>query len=319
MTDIVVDNQSVVDNQTVSDDQIVFDNQVAVVTGAGGGLGKTYALEMARRGARVVVNDLGGSVDGSGGASSMADQTVAEIEGAGGEAVASYDSVATVEGGQRIIQTAVDAFGTVDIVVNNAGILRDKSFANVDMADVHAVLDVHLRGAFHVTQPAFKLMKEQNYGRIVYTTSASGVFGNFGQSNYGAAKMGLVGLMNVTAIEGAKYGINTNAIAPVAKTRMTEDLLGPMLEYVDPNQVAPMVVYLASSSCESSHEIWTVGGGRYGRIFVGVNKGWFAGKAVVPTVEDIREHLDEIRDIDDYIVPADSMEELMMLGQLLAD
>ena len=298
---------------------VVFDNQVAIVTGAGGGLGKTYAIEMARRGARVVVNDLGGSVDGSGGASSMADQTVAEIEAGGGEAVANYDSVVTAQGGENIVQTAVDAFGTVDIVVNNAGILRDKSFANLDMADVHAVLDVHLRGAFHVTQPAFKVMKDKNYGRIVYTASASGVFGNFGQANYGAAKMGLVGLMNVTAVEGAKYGIKANAIAPVAKTRMTEDLLGSMLEFVEPNQVTPMVVYLASSACETSHEIWTAGGGRYARVFVGVNRGWYAGKGVVPSVEDIQDHLGEIRDIDEYIVPTSSMEELMMLGQMLAD
>jgi len=302
-----------------SNSQIVFDNQVAIVTGAGGGLGKTYALEMARRGARIVVNDLGGSVDGTGGANSMADQVVGEIEAAGGEAVASYDSVSTPEGGQAIVQTAVDAFGTVDIVINNAGILRDKSFANVEMANVHAVLDVHLRGAFHVTQPAFRVMKENNYGRIVYTASASGLFGNFGQANYGAAKMGLVGLMNVTAVEGAKYGIKTNAIAPVAKTRMTEDLLGPMLEFVEPDQVMPMVVYLASSDCEASHEIWSVGGGRYARIFVGVNEGWFAGKSVVPSVEDIRDNLDTIRDIDYYIVPTSSMEELMMLGQMLAD
>ncbi len=299
-------------------EQIVFDNQVAIVTGAGGGLGKTYALEMARRGARVVVNDLGGSVDGSGGASSMADQTVAEIEEAGGEAVANYDSVATPEGGKAIVQTAVDRFGTVDIVINNAGILRDKSFANADMADVHAVLDVHLRGAFHVTQPAFQVMKDKSYGRIVYTASASGIFGNFGQANYGAAKMGLVGLMNVTAVEGEKYGIKANAIAPVAKTRMTEDLLGPLLDLVDPQQVTPLVVYLASQACDFSHEIWTVGGGRYARIFVGTNQGWFAGKGSTPSVEDVRDHLDEIRDIDSYIVPANSMEELMMLGAMLS-
>ena len=298
---------------------IVFDNRVAIVTGAGGGLGKTYALEMARRGARIVVNDLGGTVDGSGGASSMADQTVEEIVASGGEAVANYDSVATPEGGAGVCQTALDSFGTVDIVINNAGILRDKSFANVDMADVHAVLDVHLRGAFHVTQPAFRVMKEKGYGRIVYTSSASGIFGNFGQANYGAAKMGLVGLMNVTAVEGAKYGIKANAVAPVAKTRMTEDLLGPMLEFVEPDQVAPMVVFLASEACEFSHEIWTVGGGRYARVFVGVNRGWFAGKSEIPSVEMVRDHLDEIRDIDEYIVPTSSMEELMMLGQMLAD
>lgn len=298
---------------------IVFDNQVAIVTGAGGGLGKTYALEMARRGARIVVNDLGGSVDGSGGESSMADRTVSEIEATGGEAVANYDSVATPQGGSNIVKAALDAFGTVDIVINNAGILRDKSFANLEMGDVHGVLDVHLRGAFHVTQPAFRVMKEKGYGRIVYTSSASGVFGNFGQANYGAAKMGLVGLMNVTAVEGAKYGIKANAIAPVAKTRMTEDLLGPMLEFVDPGQVTPMVVYLASADCEFSHEIWSVGGGRYARVFVGVNEGWFAGKGEVPSAERVRDHIEQIRDIETYIVPTSSMEELMLLGKKLAD
>ncbi|MDH3499025.1 MAG: SDR family NAD(P)-dependent oxidoreductase [Acidimicrobiia bacterium] len=297
--------------------QIVFDRQVAVVTGAGGGLGKTYALELARRGARVVVNDLGGSVDGSGGASSMADATVADILAAGGEAVASYESVATPEGGAAVIETALDTFGTVDVVVNNAGILRDKSFANMDMDSVHAVMDVHLNGAFHVSQPAFRVMKENGYGRFVFTASASGIFGNFGQTNYGAAKMGLVGLMNVVAVEGAKYNIRSNAIAPVARTRMTEDLLGPMIDYVDPEQVTPLVAYLASAGCAESHEIWTVGGGRYARIFVGVNDGWFAGRGEVPTAEDIRDHLSEIRDIGEFIIPMSSTEELQILGRLL--
>lgn len=297
---------------------ITFDGRVAVITGAGGGLGKTYAIELARRGARVVVNDLGGSVDGSGASLSAADVVVDEIIAAGGEAVASHDSVSTKEGGARIIQTAVDEFGGVDIVVNNAGILRDKSFANMEITEIEAVLEVHLRGAFYVSQPAFRVMKESGYGRFVFTSSNAGLFGNFGQANYGAAKAGLVGLANVLAIEGIKYNIKSNVIAPVARTRMTEDVLGPFAEMVDPNQVTPIVVYLCSESNEFTHEIFTAGGGRYGRVFIGTNEGWFAGQGAVPSVEDVSDHLDEIRDISEYIVPANVNDELMLLGRLLA-
>ena len=297
---------------------IVFDNRTAVVTGAGRGLGRGYALELARRGARVVVNDPGGAVDGGGESARAADEVVAEIRAAGGEAVASYDSVAAPEGGESIVRTALDAFGTVDAVINNAGILRDKSIANLEADDAHAVLDVHLRGAFHVTGPAFRVMKERGYGRIVFTSSASGLFGNFGQANYGAAKMGLVGLMNVTAVEGAKYGIKANAIAPVAATRMTENLLGPLQEHVSPDCVTPLAVFLASEQCGFTHQIWTAGGGRFGRVFLGVNQGWFAGPGAVPSVEQVRDHLEEIRDIGYYIVPDSSADELKMLGKLLA-
>lgn len=297
---------------------IVFDNRTAVVTGAGRGLGRGYALELARRGARVVVNDPGGAVDGGGESARAADEVVAEIRAAGGEAVASYDSVAAPEGGESIVRTALDAFGTVDAVINNAGILRDKSLANLEADDAHAVLDVHLRGAFHVTGPAFRVMKERGYGRIVFTSSASGLFGNFGQANYGAAKMGLVGLMNVTAVEGAKYGIKANAIAPVAATRMTENLLGPLQEHVSPDCVTPMAVFLASEQCGFTHQIWTAGGGRFGRVFLGVNQGWFAGPGAVPSAEQVRDHLEEIRDIGSYIVPDSSADELKMLGKLLA-
>jgi NAD(P)-dependent dehydrogenase (short-subunit alcohol dehydrogenase family) len=297
---------------------ITFDGRVAIVTGAGGGLGRTYALELARRGARVVVNDLGGAVDGTGASSSAADQVVAEITGAGGEAVANYDSVSTEEGGAAIVQSAADAFGTVDIVVNNAGILRDKSFANMTLAEVEAVLGVHLMGSFYVSSPAFKIMKENGYGRFVFASSGSGLFGNFGQANYAAAKAGMVGLMNVLAIEGAKYDIKANAIAPVARTRMTEDLLGPLAEMVAPEQVTPVVVYLCSEANEFTHEIFTVGGGRYGRVFIGTNQGWFAGAGAVPSVEDVVDHLDEIRDIGEPLVPANSNEEIMIMGQLLA-
>lgn len=296
---------------------IVFDNRVAIVTGAGGGLGRTYALELARRGARVVVNDFGGSVAGTGGATTPADEVVGEIQAAGGEAVASYESVASPEGGAAIVQTALDSFGTVDIVVNNAGILRDKSFANLEFDDLHAVLDVHLEGAFYVTQPAFRVMKEKGYGRLVFTSSNSGILGNFGQSNYGAAKMGLVGMSNVLAIEGAKYNIKSNVIAPTAKTRMTEDLLGPAADMLQPEQVAPLVVYLASEECELTHEIFSAGGGRYARFFVGVNEGWFAGPGAVPTVEEIRDHLEGIRDVSQHHILGNVTEEIQLLMQAM--
>ena len=295
---------------------ITFDGRVAIVTGAGGGLGKEYALELGRRGAMVVVNDLGGAVDGSGSSQSAADLVVEQIKEGGGDAVASYDSVATREGGAAIVQTALENFGGVDIVINNAGILRDKSFGNMTLDEVDAVLDVHLRGAFHVSHPAFKVMKERGYGRFVHTSSASGLFGNFGQVNYGAAKAGLVGLSNVLAIEGAKYNIKSNAVAPTAKTRMTEELLGPFVDMFDPAQVMPMVVYLCSEQNELTHEIFTVGGGRYGRVFIATNDGWFAGQGVVPTVEEVGEHLTEIRDITEHVVPGDINEELMILARL---
>src|SRR5215217_8169404 len=210
---------------------IGFDNRVAIITGAGGGLGREHALLLASRGAQIVINDLGGTVDGSGeGNEGPAHTTAKEIEDLGGVAVADTNSVATPEGGEAIVQTALDAFGKVDIVINNAGILRDKAFHNMEPAMVDAVIDVHLRGAFHVTQPAWVHMREQSYGRVVNTSSNSGILGNFGQSNYGAAKMGLVGFTRVLAAEGARYNIKANAIAPVAKTRMTEDILGPLAD-----------------------------------------------------------------------------------------
>jgi NAD(P)-dependent dehydrogenase (short-subunit alcohol dehydrogenase family) len=297
---------------------ITFDGRVAIVTGSGGGLGRTYALELARRGARVVVNDLGGAVDGTGSSESAADRVVAEIAEAGGEAVANYDSVSTPESGEAIVQTALDAFGTVDILINNAGILRDRSFANMELSEIEAVLDVHLRGAFYVSQPAFKVMKEKGYGRFVFTSSNAGLFGNFGQANYGAAKAGLAGLSNVLAIEGAKYNIKSNAIAPIAKTRMTEELLGPFADMVSPEQVTPMVVYLCSEANEHTHEIFTAGGGRYGRIAIVTNNGWIAGQGEVPSVEEVADHLEEIRDLSEPIVPESIQDEITLLGQLLA-
>ena len=227
---------------------VSFENRVVIVTGAGNGLGKAYALELGNRAAEVVVNDLGGAVDGSGSGNSPADDVVNEIIENGGEAVANYDSVATKDGGESIVQTAVDSFGTVDAVINNAGILRDKSFANMTEEEFSLIIEVHLKGTYFVTQPAFKIMKENNYGRIVNVASPSGIFGNFGQTNYGAAKMGIVGLTNVLAIEGAKYNIKVNVIAPTAYTRMTEALLPEDVgKLFSAELVTPMVTYLAVS------------------------------------------------------------------------
>lgn len=293
--------------------EIRFDDRVAVITGAGGGLGKTYALDFAKRGAKVVVNDLGGAQDGSGGGSSMADACVKEIEEAGGTAVANYDSVATPEGGEAIIQTALDNFGQVDIVVNNAGILRDKSFAKLSREELEIVLDVHLKGAFFVSQPAFRAMKERNYGRFVFTASAAGIFGNFGQTNYGAAKMGLVGLSNVLAVEGKKNNILSNTIAPIARTRLTEDLLGPMAENLKPECVTPLVTYLCSEACQETHGIYSVGGGRFARIFIGMAKGKFFGAGATPSAEEIAANWDTIHSDADFEIPDSIASEMKAL------
>jgi len=296
---------------------ITLENRVAIVTGAGGGLGRSHAIAFARRGARVVVNDLGGNADGTGGGSSMADLVVKEITEAGGEAVANYDSVATPEGGAAIVQSALDAFGTVDIVVNNAGILRDKSFLNIPPADFDILLDVHLRGAFHVSQPAFRVMKEKGFGRFVHTTSASGLFGNFGQANYAAAKTGLIGLSNVLAIEGAKYNILSNVIAPIAKSRLTEGL-GAVGDALRPELVTPIVEYLVSEESTISHEIFSVGGGRIARVFVGLGPGWLGGNEVDITAEQVEDNLDAIRATDPYTTPLNVMEETMAVMQALS-
>jgi NAD(P)-dependent dehydrogenase (short-subunit alcohol dehydrogenase family) len=297
--------------------EISFDGRVAIVTGAGGGLGRTYALELARRGAQVVVNDLGGSVDGKGGSDTAAQKVVDEIKSAGGEAVPNYDSVSSPDGGENIVKTAVDAFGKVDVVINNAGILRDKSFAKLAWEDLDAVLDVHLKGAFYVSQPAFKIMKDNGYGRFVFTASNAGVFGNFGQTNYGAAKMGLVGLSNVIAIEGDKAGIKSNVVCPVAATRMTMELLGDFAEKLQPESVTPLVTYLASENCEVTHEIFSAAGGRYARIFVGLAPGWYGGKDHTPTAEDVLDNLAQIEKQDGYIVPTSITDEIGSLAGVL--
>ena len=295
--------------------QVSFENRTVIVTGAGNGLGKAYALELGSRGARVVVNDLGGAVDGSGSGNTPADEVVNEIIANGGEAVANYDSVATKEGGASIVQTAIDNFGTVDAVVNNAGILRDKSFAKMEEEDLNAIIDVHLKGTFFVCQPAFIQMKEQGYGRFVNVSSPSGLFGNFGQLNYGAAKMGIVGLTNVLAIEGAKYNIKANVIAPNAATRMTEELFGEdMSKLLTVDNITPLVVYLASEQCEVTHEIFSAGGGRFARIGISTDVGYFNASA---KAEDIFVNIGEIRDLSNPIYPTSLADELPLFNEAM--
>ncbi len=291
-----------------------FNGKVAIITGAGGGLGRQHALLMASRGALVVVNDLGGAVDGTGSDKGAADKVVDEIKALGGEAIADTNSVATAEGGEAIVQSALDAFGTVDIVINNAGILRDKAFHNMDESLVDPVFDVHLKGAFNVTGPAFRVMREKGYGRIISTSSAAGIFGNFGQANYGAAKMGLVGFTRVLAVEGARFNIAANAIAPIALTRMTEDLLGDLGQKLQPDYVAPLVTFLAHESCDATGRVFSVGGGRVAEVFIGECQG-FTDANLSP--ESVRDNWSTICDRDGYAVPAQIAEETKMFVDAL--
>lgn len=293
-----------------------FDEKVAVITGAGGGLGREHALLLASRGARVVINDLGGSVDGTGDDAGPAQRVADEIEAAGGIAIANGDSVSTPEGGAAIIQSALDEFGRIDIIVNNAGILRDKTFHNMTDDQLSPVVDVHLKGAFYVARPAWVHMREQGYGRVINTASASGIIGNFGQTNYGAAKMGLVGFTNVLAKEGAKYNIKANAIAPIARTRMTEELLGPMADRVNPAEVAPLVAFLAHEDCPVNGETFSVGGGRVARFFVGMTRGWCSPEH---SMEDLRDNWDAVEDQTGYLVPETTAEEFKLLGQMIKE
>ncbi len=292
-----------------------FDGKVAIITGAGGGIGRHHALMLAGRGARLVVNDLGGSVHGDGSDLGPAETVVKEIIDAGGEAVADGNSVATPEGGEALVRTAMDTFGRVDIVVNNAGILRDKTFHNMTADLLDPVIDVHLKGAFNVTRPAWITMREQGYGRVVNTSSNSGILGNFGQSNYGAAKMGLVGFTHVLAAEGAKYNIKVNAIAPLARTRMTEEVLGKAVARLDPELVSPVVTYLAHEDVPVSGEIFSVGGGRVARFFIGMTEGYFNPKL---STEDVRDHFEQIRDQSGYTVPRGPTDEFAVLAKLFA-
>jgi NAD(P)-dependent dehydrogenase (short-subunit alcohol dehydrogenase family) len=288
-------------------DTLGFDGKVAIITGSGGGLGREHALLLASRGALVVINDLGGAVDGTGSDKGAAERMVDEIRQLGGEAVADTNSVATPEGGAAIVQTAIDAFGRVDIVVNNAGILRDKSFHNMTPDLWSAVIDVHLNGAYHVTSAAWPHMRANAYGRVVSTASGAGIFGNFGQANYGAAKMGLVGFTRVLAQEGAKYDIKANVIAPVARTRMTEDILGSLGDRMEPRFVSPLVTYLCHESCEATGRIFTVAGGRVAEVFIAEGPGYTDPDL---TPESIAANWDAVTDRSVYDVPGSMNDEI---------
>ena len=309
--------------------EISFEGQVVVVTGGGGGIGRMQALELARRDAFVVVNDVGG-VDRPEGPS--ADDVVAEIEAAGGKAIASHDSVATPEGGQALVDRAVEAFGTVDAVVHYAGTWRHQLFDDMTADQLDPVLDVHLRGGFFVGRPAWKIMKEKGYGRIVLCSSSTGMWGRRWGSNYAAAKAGLYGLGRVLALEGAEHGIFTNCLMPIARTKakyreyppdvMMADfkqsgLATPLPAEADGERLVGLPTYLASSACTVNGEAFSGGGGRYARVFVGVTDGWLCDTGQVPRAEDVAAHLDEIEDRTSYLVPGSIYDELRAIGEAI--
>jgi NAD(P)-dependent dehydrogenase (short-subunit alcohol dehydrogenase family) len=298
---------------------IDFDGQVAIVTGAGRGLGRLYAMELARRGARVIVNDLGGTSRGAGADSTVAEQVVKEIEAAGGIAVASHDSVSTPQGGEAIVRAALDQFGRVDIVVSNAGIVEFVPFDEISVEAWRRMLNIHLDGSFFVCQPAFRAMKSQGYGRFVLISSSAGMFGQLGNAHYGTAKAGIVGLTNVLALEGAPHGIVANSVLPTGFSRMVTDQLGDkpavqgrsgFLAAIDPDLVMPLVVFLASRACTLTHHNFASCAGRYSRVFVGLAEGWLAEAGRKPTVDDIAAHLAEIARTDAYSVPGSLFDEI---------
>jgi NAD(P)-dependent dehydrogenase (short-subunit alcohol dehydrogenase family) len=300
---------------------VSFDGRVVVVTGAGRGLGRAHSLELARRGAAVVVNDLGRE---------YADAVVAEIAAAGGRAAASYDSVSTREGGRAIVDTAVQSFGTLDAVVNNAGFMRNAYFDELSPDDLDAMLDVHVRGSWFVTQAAWPVMKEKGYGRVIMTSSAGGLFAMQGEANYAAAKAGVYGLCKALAVEGEPHGILVNTLLPMATTTIAADNPVPdhaakypagLSEALGPRRlpelVAPMVAYLASSACELTGEAFSAGFGRYARVFVGEAQGWVAPDVETVSADDVAAHIDQIRDLGDYFVPRHIYDEVEAIGQAL--
>ena len=298
---------------------IDFAGQIAVVTGAGRGLGRLYAIELARRGASVVVNDIGSTMHGENANPDVADRVVEEIEGADGVAVASHDSVASPEGGDAIVRTAIDRFGRLDAVVSNAGIFQTADFDELSHADWRRMLNVHLDGAFHLSQPAFRVMKSQGYGRFVFIASSAGVFGQAQAAHYAAAKAGLVGLTNVIAIEGAPHGILATTVRPFGYSRMVaqtggdRDQLGDessFLHAIEPELVVPIVVFLASRSCEYTHHNYSAGAGRYARVFIGLGTGWLAEAIDNPTADDVAAHLAEVSATEPFIVPTSIYEEV---------
>ena len=304
---------------------IDFKDQVAIVTGAGRGLGRLYALDLARRGAAVVVNDLGGTMHGEGADTSVADQVVAEIEDAGGVAVASHDSVAGPEGGEAIVGLAVERFGRLDAVVSNAGIFNSIAFDELSADDWRKMLTVHLDGGFYLSQPAYRVMKEQRYGRFVFISSSGGMFGQPMEAHYAAAKAGLVGLSNVIAIEGAEHGILSNTVLPFGFSRMVTETVGDpkaleeigFLGVIRPELVVPMVVFLASRACEFSHQNYSACAGRFARVFIGLGQGWLAEPDSNPTADDIEARLSEVSATEPFTVPGSIFEEVFAVAAQL--
>lgn len=292
-------------------DSVRLEDKVVIVTGAGGGLGRAHALLFARHGARVLVNDLGGSTHGEGANASAADRVVAQIREAGGIAEANHDSVTD---GQRIVEHALDRFGRVDVVVNNAGILRDKTFHKMEDADWDLVYKVHVEGAFKITRAAWPHMREQNWGRVIFTSSTSGIYGNFGQANYGMAKLGLYGLTRTLALEGRKHGVLVNAIAPTGGTRMTEGLIPPQVfEQLKPELISPLVVYLGSDQCQDSGNLYEVGGGWIGQVRWERSLGAGFDPQQGFSVEDVAANWGRIGDFEGAVHPKDSLEALQQM------
>jgi NAD(P)-dependent dehydrogenase (short-subunit alcohol dehydrogenase family) len=306
---------------------IDFSGQAAIVTGSGRGLGRLYAMELARRGASVVVNDLGGSMKGVGSDASVADLVVEEIRNEGGTAVASHDSVDSPEGGAAIVQAALDAFGRVDAVVSNAGIYEQAPLEDIAPDRWRAMLQVHLDGGFYLAQPAYRVMKDQGYGRFVFISSQMGAFGQDNNAAYAAAKAGLIGLSNVIAIEGARHGVLSNNVLPVGYSRMVTESVGErrltkleetLFGMIEPERVVPMVVYFASRACEVSHHNVSAAAGRYARAFMGLTEGWLSDRAEPPaTVEQIADHYAEIASTDRFAVPTSSWDEIVELCRRL--
>jgi NAD(P)-dependent dehydrogenase (short-subunit alcohol dehydrogenase family) len=304
---------------------IELSGQVVIVTGAGRGLGRMYALELASRGALVVVNDIGGSTSGDGADGRVADDVVTEIRERGGTAVASYDSVDSPEGGQAIVATASDAFGRLDAVVSNAGIFNTAPFDELTTEQWRRMLAVHLDGAFYLSQPAYRVMKRQGSGRFVFITSSAGLFGQHGSAHYAAAKAGTMGLANVIAIDGAEHGILANCVLPFGYSRMVWELIGHrdevepqpgFLHAIEPELVVPIVVYLASRACELTHHNFSACAGRFARVFVGLGDGWVS-EGGAPTAEDLAEHLPSVTATDPYLVPTSIYDEVVAVCERL--
>jgi NAD(P)-dependent dehydrogenase (short-subunit alcohol dehydrogenase family) len=317
----MADAKRVVVRSTGGGAMIDFEGQVVVVTGAGRGMGRLHALELASRGASVVVNDLGGSMAGAGADGTIADAVVEEIRAAGGTALASCDTVDTPEGGAAIVRAALDGFGRLDAVVSNAGILHTAPFEELEVDDWRRMLQVHLDGAFYLSQPAYRAMKAGGGGRFVFIASSAGFFGQPSSAHYAAAKAGTMGLANVIAIEGAQHGILANCVLPFGYSRMVWELVGErdeiepvpgFLHAIEPELVVPMVVYLASGACQLTHHSFSACAGRYARAFAGLGEGWVADTAS-PTAEDVAEHLDRIASPDPYTVPGSIIDEVLQV------